>query len=313
MFNENASQYSSVVIVFGFTVFFYASYTLFTAILNGLKFFKEFNYIGIATSLVGLVFSVLLIINYGVYGALLAAVTYQSVVFVFIFFFKNRISELSFAKFNRSKPEKSDYKNLFKFSLMALASSILFPLSQIIIRNLISEKFDSETMGFYEGINRLSNLYLTLITTTLSVYYLPKLSAIKDKNLLKYELINGYKIILPTTTIILFSVYFMRNIVINIAFSAEFNKMESFFIPQLIGDFFKISAWLLAFQMLAKAMVKMYIITEILFAILIVLLTYFMLNLFGGIGATYAYMINYIIYFFTMVIIFNKSIYERKK
>lgn len=312
LFKENAEQYNLIIVIFGFTVFFYASFALFTAILNGLKYFKEFNYIGIITSLVGLFFSVLLIINWGVFGALLAAVTYQSIVFIFIFIFKNRIPELSYSEFKSAKPQSDDYKNLFKFSIMTLASSILLPLSQIIIRNFITNQSNGVNMGFYEAINRLSNIYLTLVTTTLSVYYLPKLSGLSDENLLKKEIINGYKFILPITTLILFSVYFVRNFIIEIAFSDTFSAMESFFIPQLIGDFFKIASWLLAFQMIAKAMVKMYIITEVVFSVIIVVLTHFLLNIYGGIGAIYAYMINYFVYFVTMLIIFNKSLYDKK-
>lgn len=312
LFKENAEQYNLIIVIFGFTVFFYASFALFTAILNGLKYFKEFNYLGIITSLVGLFFSVLLIINWGVFGALLAAVTYQSIVFIFIFIFKNRIPELSYNEFKSAKPQSDDYKNLFKFSIMTLVSSILLPLSQIIIRNFITNQSNGVNMGFYEAINRLSNIYLTLVTTTLSVYYLPKLSGLSDENLLKKEIINGYKFILPITTLILFSVYFVRNFIIEIAFSDSFSAMESFFIPQLIGDFFKIASWLLAFQMIAKAMVKMYIITEVVFSVLIVVLTHFLLNLYGGIGAIYAYMINYLVYFVTMLIIFNKSLYDKK-
>lgn len=313
LFKENASEYKSIIIILGFTVFFYASFTLFTSILNGLKEFKKFNYLGIITSLVGLFFSILLITHYGVYGALLAAVTYQSVIFVFIFLFKNKIPLLNFAELKQVNTEKTDYHNLFKFSTMALVSSILLPVSQIIIRNYITKELNSNVMGFYEGINRLSNLYLTLITTTLSIYYLPKLSGLSNKQLIRKEILNGYKLILPTTFIILCLVYLLRNFIINIAFTGSFTEMESFFLPQLIGDFFKIASWLLAFQMLAKAMVKMYIITELIFSILIIVLTHFLINLLGGVGAVYAYMINYFIYFITMVIIFNKTIYDRQR
>jgi PST family polysaccharide transporter len=313
LFKENSFQYNSIIVIFGFTLFFYASFTLFTAILNGLKYFKKFNYLGIITSLVGLLFSVLLIIKLGVYGALLAAITYQSLVFVFVFIFKNRIAELSILELKKIKTEKRDYINLFKFSTMALVSSILLPISQIIIRNMITKELDITIMGFYEGINRLSNIYLTLITTTLSVYYLPKLSELNDKVKLRKEILNGYKLILPVTIIILLVVYFLRNFIIQIAFAVSFNQMESFFAPQLIGDFFKIASWLLAFLMLAKAMIKLYIITEVIFSILIIVLTFFGIDLFGSVGAIYAYAINYFIYFIAMLIIFNKTIYDRGK
>lgn len=178
---------------------------------------------------------------------------------------------------------------------------------------MITKELDITIMGFYEGINRLSNIYLTLITTTLSVYYLPKLSELNDKVKLRKEILNGYKLILPVTIIILLVVYFLRNFIIQIAFAVSFNQMESFFAPQLIGDFFKIASWLLAFLMLAKAMIKLYIITEVIFSILIIVLTFFGIDLFGSVGAIYAYAINYFIYFIAMLIIFNKTIYDRGK
>jgi PST family polysaccharide transporter len=43
--------------------------------------------------------------------------------------------------------------------------------------------------------------------------------------------------------------------------------MKPLFTYQLLGDFFKIGSWLLAYLMIAKALAKTFIITEILFAI----------------------------------------------
>ena len=51
-------------------------------------------------------------------------------------------------------------------------------------------------------------------------------------------------------------------------FSKEFYPMIDFFLWQLIGDFFKIMSWILAFIMVAKSMTKLYIITEIIFSLL---------------------------------------------
>ncbi len=313
LFKTNAKEYNSIIIIFGFTLFFYASFSLFTAILNGLKEFKKYNFIGIWSSLIGLFFSIILVIYANLYGALLAAVTYQSIVFIIIIFYKSKIDLIKWQTLKNTIVDKSDYIKLSKFSLMALVSSATVPVSQIIIRNYILKDIDAETVGYYEGINRLSNLYLTIITTTLSIYYLPKLSEITNSKLLKHEIFKGYKLILPVTFIILVLVFLFKNWVINLVFSKSFSEMESYFLPQLIGDFFKIASWLLAFQMIAKAMTKTYIISEIFFSTLLVILTMSLINLYGGIGSVYAYAINYLLYFISMLIIFNKTIYDRKK
>lgn len=76
---------------------------------------------------------------------------------------------------------------------------------------------------------------------------------------------------------------------------------------QLVGDVIKISAWLLSYIMLAKAMTKEFIITEILFSMLFVIVSLIYINVFGLIGVTYGYATNYIIYFIVMFLIFRKK------
>jgi hypothetical protein len=58
----------------------------------------------------------------------------------------------------------------------------------------------------------------------------------------KSLIFKGYTFILPLTTLILLATYFLRNIVITVVFADSFMPMEAYFLPQLIGDFFKIVA-----------------------------------------------------------------------
>ena len=56
------------------------------------------------------------------------------------------------------------------------------------------------------------------------------------------------------------------------------------------------ASWTLAYLMVAKAMIKTYVITEILFSGLFYLLTIIFTELNGLIGVTQAHLINYSIY-----------------
>lgn len=95
-------------------------------------------------------------------------------------------------------------------------------------------------------MNRISGLYLLFVTTSFSVYYLPKLSEIKTQVLLK-EIIKTYKIITPIIVISLILIFLLKNLVINVLFTKEFYPMKDLFFWQLLGDFFKIMSWILAF------------------------------------------------------------------
>ena len=69
--------------------------------------------------------------------------------------------------------------------------------------------------------------------------------------------------------------------------------MMELFTWQLVGDIIKISSWLLAYLMLAKAMTKIYIVTEVLFSLSFIILSILFINSFGLVGVTYAFTANY--------------------
>lgn len=306
LFSE--TSYSFVFVIFGITIIFYALFSLAVAILNGLQQYKLFNLINVLASIIGLIFSVTMVVLYGIKGALISAVTYQSIVFIILLLFIKQSGWFNWQKIKSSIIERGDLVGLSKFSLMAIVSTAAVPMVQIIIRNYLASNTNSETVGFYEGVNRLSLIYLSLITTTFSVYYLPKLSAANNNSELKELLIKGFKFILPLTFVMLFVTYLLRNLVIKIVFAESFAPMEAYFLPQLVGDFFKIASWLLAMQMVAKARTWLFISTELIFGVLLILITWALVNQYGGVGAIYAYTINYFIYLVAMFFIFKNTL-----
>ncbi len=68
---------------------------------------------------------------------------------------------------------------------MTIVSIIMGPLSLLIVRNYIGDNLGWDKAGYWQGVWYISSIYLMIITTSLSVYYLPKLSELKDKNDLK--------------------------------------------------------------------------------------------------------------------------------
>ena len=85
--------------------------------------------------------------------------------------------------------------------------------------------------------------------------------------------------------------------------------MENLFIWQLAGDFFKITSWLLAFLMVAKAMTRWFIATEIGFSLFFVGLGFLFMRMNGVVGITQAYLVNYILYLAFMAWLFRKLLF----
>jgi O-antigen/teichoic acid export membrane protein len=305
------SDLNWVFLVLAIVLIFQALFSLFSSILNGLKAFKIFNFLSIISSITSLLFCLTLIHLYGKNGALLALVSYQAIVCVFLLFIGKHIPQLEWKAIWKIKFDYIAFQSLAKFSLMTLISAISVPVVQLVVRKIILINSGSDEVGFYEGMNRISSLYLSVITTTFSVYYLPKLSELGEDNLLGIEIRNGLKIILPVTAAIGLLAYATKSIIIRIVLTPEFNPISTYFLPQAIGDFFRVASWLIAFVMIAKSKVKMYIITEIVFSITMVLLAYLLVPLFGGIGSIYAYMVNMFFYLITMLFLFKGLVFRK--
>lgn len=302
------TQYVSVFIVFGLTVFLFALNAILMSILNGQKEIKKYVLANIANSLVALFVTSILIFQLNIIGALYALVINQSIVFFITLLFVIKNSWFKIAYFKQGI-DKETLVKLAKFSLMTITSAICVPISHIIIRNYIGENLGWDSAGYWQGIWYISSIYLMLITTSLSVYYLPKLSSIKDKIELKKEILNGYKIIIPTVVVFAVFIFFIKEYVITIAFDEKFMPMIELFKWQLIGDVIKIAAWLLSYLMVAKAMTKSFIITEIIFSTTFVIFSIVMVDSFGLIGMTYSFVLNYILYLLTIYLIVKKEIF----
>jgi polysaccharide transporter, PST family len=297
--------YSSVFVIFGITVFLFALNTVLMSILNGQKEIKKYVLVNISSSIFSLIFTTLLIMQLNLMGALYALVVNQSVIFFVTLGFVVKSSWFKIEYFKHGVDKESLLK-LSKYSLMAITSALTVPVSHLIVRNYIGESLSWDDAGYWQGIWYISTMYLMVVTTSLSVYYLPKLSEIQENAELKREILNGYKIIMPIVVVMSLVMFLLKEYIILIAFSDKFMPMMELFAWQLVGDVIKIASWLLGYLLLAKAMTKIFIYTEVAFSVLFVLLSMYFIDTFGLVGITYAFSLNYFLYLMVMLFIFRK-------
>ncbi|WP_295715724.1 O-antigen translocase [Mucilaginibacter sp.] len=305
----HSSLYTNPLRVLGITIILYALNSLLISILNGKKEIKRYTLVNTVGSIIGLVFTVVLVYFYKITGALYALVLAQSIVFFVTLIMVIKSSWFARSYFNQPFDKETAHK-LSRFSLMAIVSALTVPVSQIILRNMVISKLGINDAGYWQGMMRVSDGYLLLVTTSLSTYYLPKLSSLHHDDDLRKEIYQGYKIILPGVFVSCLLIYWLRFFIIHILYTKEFETMGELFAFQLIGDFFKMAAWVLAYLMLAKAMTKAFIITEVVFSISYVLLGYVCIHLFKLNGITIAFAINYFAYLIIMIVLFRKLLFK---
>ena len=300
-------DFQSVFVWFAVFLIFFNFNALFLAILNGKKEILKLVLANIAGSVFSLAITGVLAFKFGLYGALLALSIYQSTAFLVTLILCYKADWFKF-KYLFGKIDTEITRKFAGFALMALTSALCVPLSQIAIRTYMTGEFGIEYAGYWEAMIRLSGAYLMLVTTTLSVYYLPRLAELSAISDIKKEVYLGYKVIFPVALLGAMLVYLLRDWIIGLLFTDAFLPMRDLFLWQMIGDSLKIGSWILAYLMLSKAMTKLFIITEIVFASTLVGLTYIFTKIFGFEGVSIAYLLNYATYWLVMGLFVFKSL-----
>lgn len=307
-----STEYSSIVVIFAVTIFAMAFNRYLLAITNGFKEYRKYIGGDIIRNLSILVFSVTLVMLYKVYGALLALVLSQSIVLVITILM---VRKLPWFKWSNFKPafDKTVSKKLLSYSLVSAATFYLGPTAVLLIRSFIIRQLGIDAAGFWDGATRISGYGLMIITQALTVYLIPRFSELTEKTRIRKEIINTYKIVIPLLILGYSFVYINRTFFIRLLLSESFLPMGDLLFFQFLGDTIKIIGWIISIQLIAKAMLKTLMITEIVFNALIVLLSYLGVMLFGLKGVVIAHTVNYTIYLFVIVLIFNKTLFKNQK
>ena len=300
-------DYYYVYIIFGFTILLFTFNSLLISILNGYKQFKLYVRVSIFGTIVGLIYSILLVTTWGLPGAMINAVTFQSVM-VFVTLYMCRKMPWMKKDYFKEKMDISVIKKYLGYSIMTFTTLAVLPVSQMILRGYVISDLSATDAGIWEGMNRISSMYLNIIITSFSVYYLPRISEINDSIELRREIIRCYKVIVPLLLGISIIVFFSKHFILWLLFTPDFYPMEALFVWQLAGDIIRMCAWLLSYILVAKARITLFITTEIVFSITYLSLCFLFLHFNGLVGIVQGNFVNCILYLLTFVFLFKRTL-----
>lgn len=291
----------SIAVVFPLYIFS----TFCISVVNGFQEYKNVIYIQIISSVIALIFSVFFIYYYSTIGALVSLIFAPIFVFfVSLFYLKKHIrfwDVLSIEFF-----DFKIVKNLSEYVLMALVSGVIGSFVLLEIRTDIVAITGLQQAGIYEGLQRISSYYLLFVSSIMAIYFYPKLAETNSNS--KEIVLHYLKTIIPLFTIGLVIIYFLRELIIQVLFSSEFETMESLFLWQLIGDVLKATSLIFGTLLIAKKQTKVFIITEIISLCIMYFSSNWMLHSIGINGIVQAYAFTYLIYLVVLVIYFRKQL-----
>lgn len=295
IFATNA--YFSILIVFAITLLTYNLNALVLAIINGFQKYKQYFKINITTTLVGFILTLTLVLFFKEYGALLAIVLSQSIVFVIAYFFIRKdywISAFSYKYFNKEK-----LFLLLKYTAITVFSGIIWPVVAMVIRTYVIRNISVEEAGLWQATRNLNDYIVNIAIGSFSVYLLPKLSSITDKNKLKRELINIYKIIIPVSLLGFSLLFIFRDYAVLLLYSEKFLKVGEYLLLQMVGSFFWMCKVPVMNLILAKGLTTIFIVFELIFAVMYIILVIIFVPKFQVQGIQLSFAIYNFIYFIT--------------
>jgi PST family polysaccharide transporter len=269
------------------------------AIVNGKKEIGIYVTSNIIGSLISLLVIGLLAYYFGLYGALVAFTINPAIVLISTAIMVAR-REWFKTKFLWGQVDRHALRELSGFGLMGLITALTTPISYMLIRDHLATELGLTAAGYWQASWKISEIYLMLVTTTLSVYYLPRLAEIRTAPELKAEIFKVYRLVLPVITVGAVTIFMLRDFIIHTLFTSDFMPMRELFPWQLAGDVIKIGSWILSYIMLGRAMVKLFVITEIAFSISFILLSWSLVGILGLVGVSIAYAIIYSLYWIGM-------------
>jgi PST family polysaccharide transporter len=294
------SEYQDVLVWVAACLVLYVLNSLLMSIINGLKEIETYVLANIANSFLALIITGFLATFYELRGALIALAINQSFACAATLLIVRKKYWFKLYNFI-GIPSIEVISLLFRYSLMAIATSVLGPLSIILVRDMLISDSGLSAAGYWEALTRISNLSIMLITTPLSVYYLPKLSELAHKEDLLHEIRQGIYLIVPLSLFISMAIYFARDLLITILFTDDFVVMSDLFFWQLVGDVIRVAAWLFSYFLISKALTRQFIIVEVVCTVSFVLLSGLLIQTQGVAGVTIAYAVNNAIYLLILV------------
>lgn len=301
---DNTELYWLFIIV-GFSLPLNALNSVLLGVLNGFGENKKHIYTSMVSVCCTTLSSIGFLYLFGLNGGLFAIAINNGIAAIIVIARVYRAPWFKF-KFWFAQVDKKKRKVFIGYMLMGIIGAFTGPTALITIRNLISSSISVDAAGIWQAVAKISDSYLGIFTVGIGMYYFPKAAAIVSSSELRKETKHVILLITPFLMLAIVSVFFLRDFLIELLYTQAFYSARDLFVPQLVGDFFRLLAFVPASILLAKGYFKLNAIAEIIMNFCFVLFSYILLKLnYGLVSVNMAYASIYLFYLIFSVVFFN--------
>jgi len=259
--------FSATIKIFALSILFYAANVYFLSILNGLREIRQLTFISILLSLIPVLMIPLLITYFQISGVIYALILTQFLVFLLSYGIILKKHSYNFFKVKFSKFDMEVIKTLLKFGLVSFLNGMLLSLSLLVIRSYIIEGNSLEVAGIWEAAYKISLYFNLLFLMPLSIYYMPKFSAMESVVKIDKEIKSVIKVLIFPLLFLIFFTYWFGADIILLLFSADFLLVHEILTIVMIAEVFKIFGGVYMTLFMSKQLFLQAILTNIVFTI----------------------------------------------
>jgi PST family polysaccharide transporter len=153
-------------------------------------------------------------------------------------------------------------KHFFSVSGVMLATGLMSTFSLLAVRTRIIHSAGLDTAGQFDAAWGVSMSQASLVLAALQTYYLPRLARAGSIEQRARDIGAVLPIAILVSAPVIAGLLVMRPMAVGLLFSSAFQAASKILRWTLIGDYFKITAWVLAMPMLATADMRVLLATD---------------------------------------------------
>ena len=274
---------------------FIAMNRIFNGVISGISAYKIHAKIEIIWYISASLLLLVSLYYYNIGGVLLAiAVTPIVQFFVLIFIFGNTLREyIIFKKLSFKTPL---LKALLGFTLMSFVGTVFLNFIEIELRTLISDRISENEAGVWTAMSSISKIYMQFLVLIFPIYILPNYAKISSLALFKKQVKDIYTTLLPLVFVGMLAVYLCKNQIIEIIYTNAFLSMTPLFKWQLLADFTRFLAVVLAYYFISKNAFGYFVLTELISLVFYFIFAKVLISHYGTEGVVVANLLRYFCY-----------------
>ncbi len=294
---DDSAYYYFLVIIF-LSAPFTILYSIMEAFLRSFKRIDTIVNISVITNLLTVALLIPLIYFFNGKGVSIYLLIFGIMPMVLFIFYGSDIIK-KYSRKSDYTPSKQDRMLIFKVGLISLLSSLIHQGIIILIRKILITEYGYEQNGLYQSVLSVSITYFSLIYIFLTNYSLPKLSECNDNKKINTELSYNLRFLLLIITPMMLIFLGYRDILVSLLFSKNFADTTDLFIPQFIGDLFRVWAALFGLWLIPKRKIKQIITIDIIFNSILISAVYLFVAVLNKplVYVSYAYAISFGMHF----------------